>query len=242
MKAVSTLRFRTVFRLPVVLGLFAATSAYATDATWLQNPVDSLWSNPNNWAPNTVPNATTDTATFGASDTTTIDIISPISVASVTFTAGASPYALTVSNNQSMTLAGSPSVINNSGIEQDFVPAGGVFYFNGAQTFDSTIHFSVLGGNNTRTGGTVWFQSGISTGTASIDIEGSDGFFAPGNVVYFLGNAGSSTIYLHRGIGKGIGGRLTFESAGAGLGQYHCGGQRQGGQEWRECGLLEWRR
>ena len=57
----------------------------AGSATWVQTPADNNWSNPSNWMPNTVPNSTTDTATFGPSDITAISIQDSIDVASVTF-------------------------------------------------------------------------------------------------------------------------------------------------------------
>src|SRR4029077_8477842 len=105
--------------------------AQAGSATWAQTPVGNAWDNANNWMPNTVPNSTTDKATFGASDTTTVVVGSAIDVASLTFQPSASTYDITVTNGQTLDLWGSPNIINNSGVVQNFVAAGGTMYFHG---------------------------------------------------------------------------------------------------------------
>ena len=224
-KHASNLHLGTAFLLPAFLGWLAASWSFAGSATWLQNPTDNDWSNPSNWTPSSVPNATTDTATFGTSDTATISIAAPIDLASVTFAAGARAYSITVANNQELNLFGSPNIINNSGVEQNFIAEGGFFYvFGGNETLDSTIHFDILGGNSTRRNGTLWIQgSNINLGTARLDFEGGDGHRINGayGVFFFGTNAGSSTITLHRGVNGGSPGTLTFETASAGSAQYH---------------------
>jgi autotransporter-associated beta strand protein len=212
-KQLLTLCLRSVCLLAVFLGILFATPADAGDATWLQTPVGNAWDDANNWMPNTVPNSTTDKATFGASDTTTVVVGSAIDVASLTFEPGASTYDITVTNGQTLDLWGSPNIINNSGVVQNFVAAGGTMYFHGTETLDSTIHFEAVGGSSTQGHGTIWFQGGVNLGTATMDIDGSDGVFSAGYVVLFAGNnAGSSTIVLHRGVNNGYGGTMTFES------------------------------
>src|ERR1041385_8538209 len=118
--------------------------SHAGSATWTQTPVDNDWSNANNWMPNTVPNSTTDAATFGTSDTTAISIHDSIDLASVTFQPGASAYTLTVTNAKTLELFGSPNIINNSGVEQNFVADGALMVIHGTETLDSTVHFDVL--------------------------------------------------------------------------------------------------
>jgi hypothetical protein len=174
-KTASILRSSAACLLGVLLLLLTPTLVCAGSATWVQTPVDNNWNNPGNWMPNTVPNATTDVATFGSSATTAISITAPIDLASATFAAGASPYAITVTNNQTLSLRGSPNIINNSGVEQNFIAEGGTIYIFGSDTLDSTIHFDILGATSARRNGTLWLQGGINLGTARIDFEGSDG-------------------------------------------------------------------
>jgi len=47
-------------------------AAHAGSATWNLNPTSGDWNTATNWTPATVPNATIDVATFGASNTTSI--------------------------------------------------------------------------------------------------------------------------------------------------------------------------
>ncbi len=218
MKTLSTLRFRTVCLLPALVGLLATAPSYAGSATWLLDPADNNWSNPNNWMPNTVPNATTDTATFGTSDTTSIAMAAPINLASFTFAPGASAYVISVVNNQLVELWGSPNIINNSGVEQNFVVDGGVLKLHGSETLDSTIHFEVLGADSNGPYGQFWLQGGINLGTARLDFEGGDGYRVQGSsgVIFAGSTAGSSTIVVHRGVNRGYPGNLVFESGSAG--------------------------
>ena len=204
--------------------IFTRQISQGSSATWAQTPPDNNWSNPSNWMPNTVPNSTTDVATFGISDTTAISILAPINLANVTFEAGASAFAITVANNQTLTLWGNPCIVNNSGLTQEFVAEGGTIYFN-AGSPDATTHFDLLGGDSTHTGGGIWFQGSSNAGAATFDCEGSNGLFPAGEVVIFdPSNAGSATFILHRGVNHGLGGRLTFEGGGAASANITCEG------------------
>ena len=198
--------------------ILASQISQAGSATWTQTPADNNWSNPNNWMPNTVPNSTTDVATFGASNTTAISILAPINLASVTFAAGASAYSITVANNQSLTLWGGPSIINNSGVEQNLIADGGFFYIYGVATLDSTIHFEILGAGSNGNYGLLWLQGSVNLGTARLDFEGGDGYRVHGSsgVIFAGSTAGSSTIVVHRGVNRGYPGNLVFESGSAG--------------------------
>src|SRR6476660_7196033 len=59
---------------PLLFALCVLTCrfAHAGSATWNLSPTDNLWHTAANWTPATVPNDDADTATFGASNTTTI--------------------------------------------------------------------------------------------------------------------------------------------------------------------------
>jgi len=196
--------------------ILASQICQAGSATWVQSPADDNWSNPNNWMPNTVPNSSTDTATFGTSDTTAISIQDSIGLRSVIFQPGASAYTLTVTNAKTLSLAGNPNIINNSGVEQNFVADGGLIAVYDNETLDSTVHFDVLGNKIAQANSELSFAGG-SAGTARIDVEGSDDSRFPAGSAVFgtFSGAGSSTIVLHRGVNNGFSGQLIFNGGSA---------------------------
>jgi hypothetical protein len=76
------------------VALLAATSAHAQNATWLLNPGSGIFNTATNWNPAVVP---TNTATFGASNTTSIAFL-PFTVTSIgtlQFNPGAPAYSFT---------------------------------------------------------------------------------------------------------------------------------------------------
>jgi autotransporter-associated beta strand protein len=214
----STMKNLTCILLTSCICALASQLARAGSATWTQSPVDNNWSNASNWMPNTVPNSTTDTATFGTSNTTAISIQDTIDVGSVTFAPGASAYTLTSTNAKTFSLRGSPSIINSSGTQQDFVCDGGaITVYGGTQALGSTIHFDVLGNKTELASNELDFTTGASVGAPIIDVEGSDGPFPGGEAAFISGSsAGSSTIVLHRGTNNGYSGELVFGDGGAG--------------------------
>jgi hypothetical protein len=64
-----TLRF---FVAAALLFLAAQRPSLADSATWSSNPTTGDWNMAANWVPRTVPNSTTDIATFGTSDVTDV--------------------------------------------------------------------------------------------------------------------------------------------------------------------------
>ena len=82
-------RVRAALLASTVLTAVSALPAQAQDATWLANPGSGDFYDANNWNPASVP---TGTATFGASDTTTLTLGSSGSIGGWTFNAGASNY------------------------------------------------------------------------------------------------------------------------------------------------------
>src|SRR5437762_12382977 len=62
-----------LLQLNLLFAFFVVSSmAHAGSATWNLNPTSNNWHNAANWTPETVPNADSDTAIFGVSNTTTI--------------------------------------------------------------------------------------------------------------------------------------------------------------------------
>jgi autotransporter-associated beta strand protein len=193
----------------------------AGSATWAQTPADSNWSNPSNWIPNTVPNSTTDVATFDASNITDISLVDSINVQGLIFDAGASAYTLTLASGKELTV-NSGGIVNNSGVEQELVAAGGKITVFGGNVASLT-HFHVLGTDATHPAGTLWIWdfSGV-VGNATIDVEGSSIRGAARGEAVIFSSTGSSTIVLHRGLNGGAGGTINFQGASASTSNITC--------------------
>src|SRR5437867_1590131 len=76
------------------LMLLATTyTAFSGSATWNLNPKSNDWHTAQDWTPETVPDQTTDVATFDVSNVTDINISWPsIGIGGITFNPGASAY------------------------------------------------------------------------------------------------------------------------------------------------------
>ena len=77
-----------------LLSLAQKQPAFAGSATWSSDPVSNDWTNARNWMPNTVPNGAGDTAIFGASNLTKLDLTGLLEVAGINFDAGANSYSI----------------------------------------------------------------------------------------------------------------------------------------------------
>ena len=168
--------------LAIVLGL-RATEAYGQDATWLLSPGTSDWDTAANWAPAAVP---TSTATFGASNTTTITFSSATFISTIQLNAGAPAYTFDIGPN-SLEIDGT-GIINNSlnRLTLSNSGPGGTFFVNASTAGDTII-------NNTSTGFTEF--AGTSTaGTALItNSTGATTFFVE------TSTAGAATITTNSG-------------------------------------------
>jgi hypothetical protein len=138
--APSPLRFRLLF-LPVatLMVLFAPQgTVFAGSATWKTSPGSGDWTTASNWTPSTVPNGSTDTATFDLSNTTNVSLSanSITEVSGIVFKASASAYTLTFN---SLLRINGVGITDNSGIQQNFVTPGGIQFLNGATAGTGTI-------------------------------------------------------------------------------------------------------
>ena len=95
------MRNATVLLLAGFTTLLSA-SVNAGSATWSLTPGTNLWNDAQNWTPATVPNSTTDVATFGTSETTSVIVGlardfggAENKIDSIVFTPNASTYTLT---------------------------------------------------------------------------------------------------------------------------------------------------
>ena len=137
----------------MVLSLGLTIHAYADSATWNLNRATNDWNTAMNWTPPTVPNATTDTATFDPSNTTSILTSAHVDLASLVFTAGAPSYTIATARMRTLTFW-DEGVRNDSGVQHTFT---GGFSFNG----DSNA-----GDDVTYDGGSISFHDNASAGGA----------------------------------------------------------------------------
>ena len=70
--------------------------ALAVDATWLDAPASADWNLGSNWSGGIAPVNSGDTATFGASTQTSPTLSDNVTIASVTFSRGASAFSIQV--------------------------------------------------------------------------------------------------------------------------------------------------
>jgi hypothetical protein len=114
-----------LFVTAAILFLAAQRPSLAGSATWSNNPSSSDWNTATNWIPNTIPNGTSDVATFGASNQTDVfntDVI--VNLDSLVFNPGAPQYTINALDNIALYGTG---IVNNSDTTQSFV--AGTFLF-----------------------------------------------------------------------------------------------------------------
>src|SRR5438132_1323833 len=177
---------------------FVATVSHAGSAIWDLNPGSGDWNTAANWTPMTVPNASTDTATFGLSNTTNVSISANTEVNGITFTPAASAYTITVNPNLTLTISGT-GITNNSGATQNLVTAvdasgsAGTIVFSNGATAGSNVFANTNSGAGIGAGGEMFFKDTSTAGSATIINEG---------VTQFLNRstAGSATIINDMGI------------------------------------------
>ena len=160
----------TFFIVAALLSLAAQRLSLASSATWSQNPSSDDWNTATNWIPNTVPNASSDIATFGPSNVTNLFIDSAVvNLDSAVFSNGAPPFTVTI-EIYNLVFYGA-GIVNNSGVVQSFVAPttnnndGDIFFFNSANAGEMTSLSTV--------GGVISFNDTSSAGSASFDVSDS---------------------------------------------------------------------
>ncbi len=120
--------------------------AQAGSATWNLNPTNGDWNTSTNWTPASVPNGSSDTATFAFSNRTGVSFSAFTEVNGIVFNAGASAFTIIASPSFSLTISG-VGITNNSGIVQNFVhpPHGGGIFFRNSATAGSGTFFNNTG-------------------------------------------------------------------------------------------------
>ena len=196
-----------------LLLLFFTQVAFAGSATWNLNPTSGDWNTAANWAPATVPNSSSDTATFGISNTTAVSLSASVTINGILFNPSASVFTISPEpNGTGLTFSGL-GVTNNSGITQNFVATGistarGFMIFANSASAGSDTVFTIQPG--APYGGLVEFDDTSSAGAATFDVEGGTATDNQGNLWFYdSSSAGSATIIGHHGTGS-LGGAIYF--------------------------------
>src|SRR5262249_943541 len=117
------------------------TTLQAGSATWTLSPTNNSWGTASNWTPATIPNGSSDVATFDVSNTTAIDIDIVVKLNSSVFNPGASSFTFTALET-SLTISGL-GIINNSGVTQNFANTFGSCTFIGTASTVTLISRSM---------------------------------------------------------------------------------------------------
>ena len=182
------------------LALLATThTAFSGSATWNLNPASNDWNTAQNWTPETVPDQTTDVATFDVSNVTNVNITSPggVGIGGITFSPGASPYFF---GGSAIAFFGA-GVINNSGITQN-ISAGIEYGFGGNATAGTGMIYTSDGSELDPVG----FAGSSNAGTATFIMKGNSGGQALA-LLQFLDTSSSASSSLEAG---DPGGRTEF--------------------------------
>jgi autotransporter-associated beta strand protein len=208
------------------VALLAALPARAQDATWLVNPGSGNFNTAANWSPPTVP---TGTASFGASNTTSIafQAFTTTSVGTLQFNPGAPAYSFTTENgfSTSISITGA-GVVDSSSNAPTFIVnnQANIFFRNGSTAGDAIIITtnggltafvdSATGGNArfiTNAGGAFDITSLSSGAMTAGSIEGA-GTFSLGPNRLTVGSNNLSTEVS--GVIRGTGGSLVKVGTG----------------------------
>ncbi len=131
--------------------LLSISTSFAGTATWKASPGSGDWNTASNWTPSTIPNDSSDTATFAFSNTTGVSLSAVTQFNGLVFNAGASAFTITVSSSFPLTITG-VGITNNSGITQNFVTttvghgsAGEIEFINSATAGSGTFFTNTAG-------------------------------------------------------------------------------------------------
>lgn len=171
-----------------MLAPLLATPAKAQDSTWLSSPGSNALTTGSNWTAG-VPDVT-GTASFGISNTTSLQVGTSFNVGQIVFDAAASAY--TLASSGSFRVNG--DVVNNSAVAQNFLNNGTMEFAGGALSSNILI---------TNTGTSVYFSGSASAGEAQIDNS---------SLLVFTGTATAANATLN----NLLGGSIEFAGLGPG--------------------------
>ena len=241
----------------IVLSLSGHTSQ-AGSATWKTSPGSGDWNTASNWTPSTIPNSSSDTATFGVSNTTDVALSASTEVSGIVFDAGANAFTITASPTEVFLTISGVGITNNSGITQKFLLAAassftGILRFMnsataGNMTLFSNDGFMIFLGNSSAGNGTFINSGGVAkndfggstrfldtstAGNGTFSVDGGAVSGAHGGQLIFYGatTAASSTITVNGGTASDTDGGelLFFQSSSAGNATIIANGGVNGG-------------
>jgi autotransporter-associated beta strand protein len=205
----------------VIALLFSAFSllsnfTFAGSATWNLNPTSGDWNTATNWAPATVPDGPSDTATFASSNRLSIGLSAPTEIYALVFQPGGGAFTITTPLANIFTLSGA-GIVNNSGVTQHFVAdqdefsLSGGFQFSNHATAGSNTEFTLIGGAPFYgSGGQVFFNDSASADHASFDLQGAEEDGVSGSSVWFSDTSTAEEASFLVSAGKGYRGNLVF--------------------------------
>src|SRR6478609_6596763 len=188
-----------IHSIAAVLLPLTAQISLAGSARWLLLPPDSAWENLSNWTPGGPPNGPSDTATFGPSSQTDVNISSSVELNSIVFASNSdsftfivSPYCLGCAPPGGELIFSGAGIDNQSSVLQTFVAGeAGQIIFNNT----STAGHATIG-----TGGaTIFTDSSTADSATLVAYGGSD--FGPNGGIFFNGTSsgGTARVKVFRG-------------------------------------------
>ena len=221
--------------LGISLLFLSGSGLYADSASWQLNPTTNDWNTAANWSPNTIPNGSTQVATFGVSNTTNVacgyspdHIDASTVVGSIVFEEGASAYTITATPAYQIDLPSLISIegagiINNSGLVQHLVAGhsdgvlnpGRVYFSNLASAGENIVVTNEGGVSSTGNGFYGGFTQFWGASTASDSTFISNGGTVAGArggtcSLLFSSNAESATFISNPGEVEGAGSAYTW--------------------------------
>ena len=205
----------------VALLCCGASGVFAGSATWQQNPATGNWNTSANWDPATVPDGPTDVATFATSSQTNVSVTSGITLDSIVFQPGASPFTINTSSEFATVLVSGAGVINNSAFAQNFLIGAvghdqGALDFSGNATAGNAIYNHGGGAVRGSFGGTTSFFNSSTADTGTFFLNGGAANTAAGGGVIFFdtSTAGSANFTVNAGMVRGAtGGHVEFANS-----------------------------
>ena len=210
--------------LPVLLLILSIQTSQAGSATWKTSPPSNVWNDSGNWTPATIPGSDfynqSDIATFGTSNTTSINVGcncgAGLNVQSIVFKPGASAYIFTIDQSETASMW-IGQIVNNSGVLQKFVVFGGVDYYGGnARGFGiqssagTNVEFTLQGTDAQAFGGALRIGVGSSATADQATIITMPGSYNAGFAAFTEdATAGTATIINNGGAGA-YGGLVLF--------------------------------
>ncbi len=203
--------------LATVLLLLPLTS-HGGSATWNAAPGSGDWNTASNWTPVTVPNGSSDTATFSISSIVGVSISQNVDLADAVFSAGASAFTITASPNIFLQIEGT-GISNSSANTQNFVTAvngmgeSGSITLRNSATAGSAAQFTNKGSMVFNVaGGRTSILNGANAGSASFINNGGtvDGAYGGTTFIFDTADAGTGSFTSNGGAVNGAYGGETF--------------------------------